>query len=187
MSKAIGIKITKAGDFYDVGASKFFGAPTIPGEWLDDRFTQDEIFFCQIRLSDIAKIDSENRLPHEGYLYFFLRTANGKYALEAVIRDCLEKPRVAVDRFNECVEGYEHLVDDYLIEFFEVDEDYEGTKLFGTPSSWQYAENSPKLLLQFDPLDTDAGFLSEVDGYLYFFLGEDELDLSQVKAHLEHS
>ena len=33
MSKAIGIKVTKADGDYDIGASKFFGAPVIPKEW----------------------------------------------------------------------------------------------------------------------------------------------------------
>ena len=47
MSKAIKIKVKRAGDNYDLAASKFFGAPTIPGEWLDD-FDEDVIFFCQI-------------------------------------------------------------------------------------------------------------------------------------------
>ena len=50
---AIGIKIHKPKGEYDLGASKFFGAPVLPAGWLD-KFSDDVIFFAQIRLSDIA-------------------------------------------------------------------------------------------------------------------------------------
>ena len=73
---AIGIKIHKPKGEYDLGASKFFGAPVLPERWLD-RFSDDVIFFAQIRLTDIAHLDTENRLPHTGYLYFFLAADTG--------------------------------------------------------------------------------------------------------------
>ena len=68
---AIGIHIKKADGNHDYRASKFFGAPVIPAEW-QDRFAEDILFFGQIRLSDIAPLDTENKLPHTGYLYLFL-------------------------------------------------------------------------------------------------------------------
>ena len=68
---AIGIRINKADGKHDFGASKFFGAPGMPAEW-QERFSEDVIFFGQIRLSDIAEFDTENKLPHTGYLYLFL-------------------------------------------------------------------------------------------------------------------
>ena len=186
MGKAIGIKIKPAGDVYDVKSSKFFGAPAIPREWLDDRFTADEMFFCQIRLSDIATFDSENKLPHEGYLYVFLRTAKGKNNFELVLRDYNGEPNVVVEWFNEPVDGYAHLRSDYLMEFFEVEEGYAGTKLLGTPVNWSL-ETPPRVLFQFNPKDTDAGFLEDLNGYLYLLFGEDESDLSQVELYLEGS
>ena len=185
MSKAIGIKITPAGDLYDIKSSKFFGAPSIPKEWLDDRFTADEMFFCQIRLSDIAALDSENRLPHEGYLYLFLRTAKGGNNFELVLRDYKGVPNIVVDWFNEPVNGYAHLRSDYLMEFFEADEDYDGTKLFGIPAGWNGSENPPRVLFQYNPKDSDTGFLENFNGHLYLFFGENESDLSQVELHLE--
>ena len=78
MGKAIKITVKKAPEPYDLGASKFFGTPTVPLAW-DGDFYEDEIFFCQIKLSDIAQLDTENRLPHSGYLYIFLHTEDGKY------------------------------------------------------------------------------------------------------------
>ena len=63
MSKAIGIRVKKADDGYDLGASKFFGTPTVPEAWETD-FSDTALFFCQLRLADIAALDTENRLPH---------------------------------------------------------------------------------------------------------------------------
>lgn len=68
---AIGIKIKKADGNHDPCTSKFFGAPVLPDGWLE-MFSEDIIFFGQIRLSDIAELDTENKLPHTGYLYLFL-------------------------------------------------------------------------------------------------------------------
>ena len=56
---AIKIRIKKAEGEHDPGASKFFGSPVIPGEWLNF-FAEDIIFFAQLRLSDIAALDTEN-------------------------------------------------------------------------------------------------------------------------------
>ena len=51
MGKAIKITAKKAPEGYDLGASKFFGTPTVPLSW-DGDFYDDELFFCQIKLSD---------------------------------------------------------------------------------------------------------------------------------------
>ena len=99
MGKAIKITAKKAPEGYDLGASKFFGTPTVPLSWEED-FGDDEIFFCQIRLSDIAELDCENRLPHSGYLYIFLHTEDGKYHLGADVRYHDGEPELAIDDFN---------------------------------------------------------------------------------------
>ena len=83
---AIKITARAAEGEYDLGASKFLGNPTIPGEWLDD-FSEDTMFFCQIRLSDIAHLDKENKLPktkcHCGYqTKFFIQRQAGHIAGE---------------------------------------------------------------------------------------------------------
>ena len=186
MGKAIGIKVKKAEGIYDLGASKFFGTPTVPSAWEGD-FYEDEIFFCQIRLSDIAELDRENRLPHTGYLYIFLETDEGSYHLKANVRYYDGEPELAIDDFNTAVEGYEHYNDEYLMEFFEVDGDETCTRLFGVPCDWSYADESPELLMQYDPLDSKMGFLDSVDGYLYLFFSENERDFNNVNLHLEYS
>lgn len=77
-----GIKIeTRPTDDPLFGKSKWWGEPDMPenlgwptvtvtdedGETYDDTLT----FVCQIRCADIAALDAEGMLPHEGILYFF--------------------------------------------------------------------------------------------------------------------
>ena len=63
------------------GQSKWWGEPDMPEEldWPEVTVTdengetyQDPLtFVCQIRCADIAALDTEGLLPHEGILYFF--------------------------------------------------------------------------------------------------------------------
>ena len=186
MDMAIGIRLKRAPRKYDLAASKFFGAPTIPREW-DNSFYDEELFLCQIRLSDIASLDTDGRLPHEGYLYIFLDTSEGEYNLSLDVRYYAGEPTLAIDDFNEGVEGYEKFTRAYLVEFYPVADDEACTRLLGIPSDWNYAEEPPRLLLQYDPLDNETGFLSHIDGFLYFAFGEDECDLSKVRVIEEYS
>ncbi len=169
MSKAIKITLTKAEGEHDLAASKLFGAPVLPEGWQDE-MSDEVIFFGQIRLSDIAPFDPENRLPHTGYLYLFLDTEIYPYTAMIEYHDC--EPRLVIDNFNELEERFAHLNKDFLMTFEEADEDYDGTKLFGVPSSEPADLDDYELLLQFDPLDNETGFLSEIDGYAYFFFGK---------------
>ena len=183
---AIGIRVKKVLGDYDLGSSKFFGTPTVPLDWEED-FYEDEIFFCQIRLRDIAELDKEDRLPHEGYLYVFLHTENGKYHLEADVRYSKDDPELAIEDFNLAVEDYEDFTDGYLMEFYETDDSADCTRLLGEPSDWNYEELPPKLLMQFDPLDSEMGFLDDLDGFLYLFFGKDEKNFGTVELKEEYS
>lgn len=184
MGKAIKISTKKAEKGYYLGASKFFGTPTVPDKWTAD-FYEDEIFFCQIGLCDIASLDADCNLPHTGYLYVFLHTEDGDYNLRADVRYYNGEPNVALDDFNAEVQGYEHFTQAWLMDFEVVDGAYDGTKLFGTASDWNYEEDEPRLLMQFDPLDNDMGFLDFLDGYLYLLLNDN--DLSKTTLRIEHS
>ncbi len=62
------------------GCSKMWGFPDLPDdlEYPEVEFEEDGklfydplTFVCQICLEDIAALDTENQLPHEGMLYFF--------------------------------------------------------------------------------------------------------------------
>ena len=186
MGNAIRIRVKSAPKEYDLGASKFFGSPTIPGEWIGD-FYDDTMFFCQIRLEDLAKYDTENRLPHAGYLYIFLDAEEGDYGLMPIVRYYDGEPDTVVDDFNEEVEGYSKFTKAWLMEFEECDGSEACTRLFGVPSDWNYEDSAPSLLMQFDPLDSEMGFLDHLDGFLYFAFGEDESNFDEITLLEEYS
>ena len=106
MTKAIGIKVKKAEGEHDLGASKFFGTPTLPSG-MAEAFKDTEIFFCQIRCRDIAEAgliaENDERIPRSGYLYVFLDTA--EYPYRARVLHCVEEPAIAMDDFNAEVAG----------------------------------------------------------------------------------
>ena len=182
MTNAIGITVTKAQEKYDLGASKFFGVPTIPSEWKSD-FEDDELFFCQIRLADIAELDTENNLPHTGYLYVFLDI--GAYPYKARVRYFDGEPDMAVDDFNEDFLDEGNFADAWLMSFAEAEEDADGIKLFGVPADWSYGEEPPRLLMQYDPLASDMGFMDSIDGFAYFIFAEGSDKLEDVTFFAE--
>lgn len=179
---AIGIKVAKAGPGSDPGASKFFGTPTVPLAWETD-FAEDEIFFCQLRLEELAHLDTENRLPHTGYLYVFLHTQT----LTADVRYSAKELELAFEDFNLAVPGYEMYGDAWQMEFYPAPEDADCTRLLGIPSDWSYPASPPALLMQYDPLDSEMGFLDTMDGFLYLFFGQDSTDLTAVTLRAEYS
>lgn len=184
MSKAIGINVTKANDGYDEGASKFFGAPAIPAEW-QDIFDDDEMFFCQIRCSDIAQYDEQNILPHSGYIYVFLNTASYPYKPRVMYYD--GEPDTVIDDFNAEVDGAQHLIDGWLMSFSEAEESSEGNRLLGVPADWNYDGKKPEVFLQYDPLASDMGFADNIDGYIYLVFSDDAHSLDKVEYIEERS
>ena len=167
MSKSIKISLSEGKSDYDYTASRLFGDPLLPEDWID-KFSDDIIFFGQIRLSDIAHLDSESRLPHSGYLYFFLDTEI--YPYTAWVEHYDGETKLVIDGFNEIEPRFAHLTKAHLMSFSEAAEDFDGTKLFGLSSF--PSDDESELLLQFDPLDNSTGFLSEIDGYASFFFGD---------------
>ncbi len=175
MQNAIKITLTKAEKDYGLTASKLFGAPVLPEAW-GNKFSEDIIFFGQIRLSDIAELDTENRLPHSGYIYLFLDTEIYPYTAWAEYSEV--EPRLVIDDFNEIDPRFEHLNQAFVMSFSRTEDICcDGNRLFGLPSSGYESEG--ELFLQFDPLDTPTGFLEEIDGYAYFFFGEDGRSLEE--------
>lgn len=181
---AIGIKVKKADKASNPGASKFFGDPTVPNAWVE-KWSDDVLFFCQIRLSDIAELDSDNRLPHTGYLYIFLDTEVFPYTPMVYYYD--GEPDTVIDDFNEAETEFSHLTEAWEMEFTKADDDADGIKMFGIPSDWSYGEPVPKLFMQYDPLEAPMGFLDNADGFAYFVFGEDEKDLENISLQIERS
>ncbi len=184
MSKAIGIKVTKADGNYDMGASKFFGAPVIPKEW-QGIFLDTEMFLCQIKCDDIAMLDEGNRLPHKGYLYVFLDVKG--YPFKPRVLYYSGQPTVVVDDFNKNVPFAEHLTNEWLMSFKPAAEDSGGIRLLGVPTDWNYAEPAPDVFMQYDPLEADMGFQDSVDGYVYLLFGEESDNLGDIIYREERS
>ncbi len=178
MGNAIQIRVEKAPEEYDYGRSKFFGDPTIPAQWAD-RFAEHIIFFAQIRLEELAPFDKENRLPHTGYLYFFLDTEVYPYDVWIDYYD--GEPDMLLGEFNDVDPEFSHLTQAWLMSFEECDEYADGMKLFGIPSS--DVDATAPLLLQFDPLADHLGFLEHIDGYAYIFHDPKEQGLNTA-SHL---
>lgn len=175
---AIAMKVRKVqpDEKIDPSCSKFFGAPCLP-ESMSEPYPDDGVFFAQIRCSDIMDLDPECRLPHEGYLYFFLDAemypSNDLYMMVDYTTD---EPAIVIDDYNECC-NIKGLTDTYVITFEKVDAGYEGTKLLGYPSNdVDDSDDRCGLLLQYDPLDFDVPFLSTLDGYAFVFFGDDDED-----------
>ena len=161
----------------DEACSKFFGAPCLP-ESLKDKYPDDSVFFAQINCAELKDFDPDNRLPHEGYLYFFLDAemypSDDLYML---VDHSLEEPKYVIDDYNQESPISEGLNEAYIITFEKVDADYAGTKLLGIPSN-NVDDNDlrPGLLLQYDPIEFDVPFLATCDGYAFVFFGETEED-----------
>ncbi|MBQ9710195.1 MAG: DUF1963 domain-containing protein [Clostridia bacterium] len=175
---SIAMKVRKAApdEEIDEGCSKFFGRPCLP-ESMEEPYPDDGVFFAQIRCEDIKDLDPENRLPHEGYLYFFLDAemypSNDLYMM---VDYTTEELAYVIDDYNdEC--NIKGLTDTYVITFEKADAGYEGTKLLGCPSNdVDDSGDRTGLLLQYDPLDFDVPFLSTLDGYAYVFFGDNDED-----------
>jgi len=85
--KSLRIKLSEAKDEL-LGKSKWWGAADLPDGWdypeipYEDGDNDPMTLVCQIRCADLAAIDTENLLPHEGMLYFFAAIDEYVHALD---------------------------------------------------------------------------------------------------------
>lgn len=176
----IGITVEKAHGEYDPGTSKFFGAPTMPEEWLSDGTINDEdFFFCQLKISEFKKYDKNGLLPQKGFIYIFLSFEDGKFIPN--VRYCNSEPDTLIDDFNA---GFDFLGDtdtEYSIDFFETDTAADGTRLI--------VEDAEKvILLQYDPLDDNMPtFLADTEQIAFISVTKEELkklDFSKAEFYI---
>ncbi len=184
MSYSIKLKLTKT-EKSENCMSHLFGSPVIPLSLQDtvNDLDADIMFFGQLDLSKLEGIDSNNKLPHKGYLYLFLDTAY--YPYEAKVLYSEEEPICVIDEFNSEVEEFKSFTVPYAIDFEKCENDCEGTKLFGSPSCEWDCED--ELLMQFDPLDNDTGFLSSIDGYAFFVFTDRERTFENIRFVIDRS
>ena len=155
---AIGFKLNKTERILFCG-SKWWGDPDFPAQMEyptvsvtdedGDTFDYPLTFICQINCEDIAAFDPENRLPHEGMLYFFgaideylgydSPTSNGpgEWPKGQIIVKYAKT--INFETFQSCI-----LVDDedqpltepeLEMEFFQCDDDAPGFKILGISDS----------------------------------------------------
>ncbi len=181
---AIKINLTECKNSEDC-LSHLFGCPVVP-ESLNSQICEldaDIMFFGQFDLSDLASLDTENKLPHKGFLYIFLDTST--YPYQAKTFYTADSPKYVIDDFNSQVLDFEEFTTPFAMTFEKCDGDTDGTKLFGVPS-WE-RNCDDELFMQFDPLDNDTGFLYNIDGYAFFTFGDKKRSLENIKFSMDYS
>lgn len=186
MQYSIRMKLLPVDGEIDPSKSHFFGAPLIPGAWIDD-FEDSVMFFCQINLSEASPYDPDGKLPKQGYLYVFFDTANEDYFLMPIVRYFDGEPDTVIDDFNNEVEEYESFTEPLAVEFSQASPGAYCMKLLGVPSDWNYPDAPPELLMQIDHLDDELCFHDEMDGVTYLFFGKDRQGFSDVEIYSEYS
>ena len=149
--------------------SKWWGDPDMPANMEYPTVTASEdgetfdyplTFICQINCEDIAAYDPENRLPHEGMLYFFAAvdkwlgydspTANDRGEWTRGHFVVKYAKNINFETFQSCMmvgEEGESLTEPELeICFEQCDDDAEGIKLLGVSSNPVIGEKYPQML-----------------------------------------
>lgn len=147
----------------DIENSKFFGDMLLPEKWLiDDVFSPDEMFLCQINLEELSDAVGKTLLPDSGMLYFFI---DYKKKPLAVVR-YFDGEADAYTCFNEDWDADFDVYEDWLITFdSKVDE--EGSKLLYRDASIGEDEIA---LLVYDPSSSPMDFMAGKDKKLYFIV-----------------
>jgi len=177
--------------------SKWWGDPDMPEnmqyptiEVTEDGETYDYplTFICQINCEDIASLDQEGRLPHEGMLYFFAALDKWLGYDSPTTNDLGEWSKghfvvkyaktINFETFQSCM-----LVDDedqtltereMEIVFSECADDEKCIKLLGTPSSAEVSGKYPDLI-NFLQIVRDENLPLEFDGELNLMIKPSDL------------
>lgn len=189
-------------------ASKWWGDPDMPenmqypaievtedGETFDYPLT----FVCQINCEDIAAFDPENRLPHEGMLYFFAamdkwlgydsptQNGNGEWTRGHFVVKYAKT--INFETFQSCM-----LVDDedqaltereMEIVFSTCEDDEKCIKMLGKPASAEVAQKYEGLinLLQ---IVRDTNLDIEFEGELNLMIKDSDLHFGNWKKTIAH-
>lgn len=164
----------------DIEDSKFFGDMLLPEKWLiDDVFSPDEMFLCQINLEELSDAVGKTLLPDTGMLYFFI---DYKKKPLAVVR-YFDGEADAYTCFNEDWEDDFDVYEDWQITFDSL-ADEEGSKLLSRNAP---IEEDEIALLVYDPSSSPMDFMAGKDKKLYFVMKVTELkkhDFSNVKLKI---
>lgn len=143
--------------------SRFFGDPVVPEKWADkEPWAEDDIFMCQINLSDLNGFDTEGLLPDEGYLYFFADLADG---IEIHPLLSTQEPDTI---YEDCNMGFEDETSDDIFTDWVIK--------FGK-GKWSILghEGDRVILMEFDPRQTQMDFLKGIGGRVRVSVPEEGL------------
>lgn len=181
----------------DIEQSKFFGEILLPEQWLlDDVFSPDELFLCQINLDDLASAVGKTLLPDHGMLYFFI---DYKKKPQAVVR-YFDGEADAYTLFNEDWEGDYDVTTEWAIDFssfldkslFRLEQGacVQNKNDFSARGEFtamlvkdENVESGEIAILKYVPDSSDLDFLSGTKNTLYFIMEESalkRLDFSSV-------
>ena len=175
------LKVEKAFGDYDYGTSKFLGAPTMPEAWLSDgTLSDDDFFFCQIKLSELREHTDCKLLPEKGFLYIFLTiTEDGTFKPNVQLTN--EESDALIDDFNLGFDFLGNTDDEFSIDY-SGESDSSETALF-------IDDGDNYILLQYDPLDDNMPeFLQETEKQAIFTISKkdlENLDFSNVTFELK--
>ena len=210
--KSIRINLSKTDDEL-FGQSKWWGEADMPKSMAypmipyDDGDDDPLTFVCQIRCADLAAVDTEHLLPHEGMLYFFAAIDEYVYKINKnfdmgcdyfnglsewapetyrVLYSPIDDDLIANDLVDENGEPYGLPAEKIS---FEVSDDarLDDFKLLGLPFYEEIAEQYPDYLnlLQIDGNDDWQMQLYDM-GMICFLIRPDDLkalDFSKVKVY----
>lgn len=117
--KPIQLVLCKPFEKTPLGGSRFWGNPDLPSAMdyptyiSSDGEEWEYQFVCQINLSEIAALDTEDRLPHTGLLSFFARIDHylGRFDDGGSIEGYISDPEdVKVMYFPEVTEDFQEVV-----------------------------------------------------------------------------
>lgn len=160
------IKINCGDNECELESSKFFGEILLPEKWLiEDVFSPDELFFCQINLEELYEAVGKTLLPSSGILYFFI---NYGKKMQGIVRYTCDEVD-AYTCFNEDWESDYDVVTEWPMEFTKGDE---GTLLLTKDKNVGEDEIA---LLKYVPDSLDIDYLTGDKKSLYFIIKEYDL------------
>jgi uncharacterized protein YwqG len=153
----------------------------MPEAWLSDgTLSDDDFFFCQIKLSELREHTDCKLLPEKGFLYIFLTiTEDGTFKPNVQLTS--KESDALIDDFNLGFDFLGNTDDEFSIDY-SGESDSSETALF-------IDDGDNYILLQYDPLDDNMPeFLQETEKQAIFTISKkdlENLDFSNVTFELK--
>lgn len=171
----------------ELDQSKFFGEILLPEKWLmENVFSPDEMFLCQINLENLYEKVGKTYLPESGMLYFFI---DYKKKPMAVVRYCNEEAD-AYTCFNEDWEGDYDVLTEWALDYELCNSNDNGGEKTGNGFTLykggkkdfsemlckeDFLPDDEIALLKFTPNTSEMDFMSDEEKLMYFIIKIEDL------------